>query len=615
MDLKQSCLALGTTLSLLAACGGKSSNTTSDNTSEETNSQRLQLVFQPEVTPPVESNTPDSFKEGFALARLAKTNPEAYRSRLAALHAMRLSNADACATNYTRGTTQYSGCVAAADVKDRYFSGEGPTDLATMTKNVDSRMEDIFRNTSSTYMPCFDEKNTAGGNYKASGEEKTYPAFAQYTISNTFTFADSSAYDSGLKGYLSCYSPLGLTPSGLNSWVAFGRKDGDYYINEGQEGGVGSLSKTSQNGDVEILFSVGTKPSTFPTTWTAEESVNSGLSGGLIHLKSFAETGVLELTTTGYGLSDAACSTHIATNGKILYVLRNSNDYGACSADDDGIGTTNTKTDTVRAYDATKIALEYCINVSDKAAVTAYDSLEPCADAGLSKTNLKLETLTRAIIKGYKALYMFSENPKTSINEVTFVPVSVDEVEGSDTKMIYLAVDTETNNLVETACNTATADKKDVTLSYKLDMATFLAEQVAIAESSPSKGDDFDAAKVKSKLLADIQAATGSNVGALKFTVGGSAGGVKWAAFDLAVALKIDGNAAGSGSYTETTDHAIGAQTQEISADLASLTETSVVTVTGTGHLTLGCSNPASTTAGTATLRLATPRLTFTVSK
>lgn len=603
-------------IALGAGCGESGDEEETDGGIPGLNSQNRKVLAKPKVTPPVESNAPDNFKGSFKLAKLALTNPEEYEKQ----KKFQLDSlADACNSQYNRETetVKWDGCRAAAQVKEEFFLGQGPTDVAGLTAQIDSRMTDIFRNADWSYMPCFDEQNVAGGTYQEFEEssnshvEKTYPAFKSHTWSGTYTFEDGGTYKSGMDAHLSCYMDLGNTPNGGKAWVGFGRKDGDYYILEGQDTGTGSLAKVAKNGDVEMLMGVGPKPSSFPSNFTEELAVFNSLSTGLVHLKSYADTGLMELTVAGMG--PAGCRTHFISNGKMMYIEMNQNEYGACSATDTGIGATSKRNSPgTRAYDATYDNKAFCLDVSSTDNIKAYDTVEPCTDQGLTASAFKLSTIQRDSFKGFYGTYMFSSDPSADIPLVQFISVAEDNIEGTDSLTEALTIVEETNSKIDTACSTAAADKKDVSLSYKLDVAALLAEQVNRAKTSPNKSEDFDEGSYRQLMLRSLQGATGASPAEMKFTVAASAGGVKWADFDLAVSLKLDGNELGSGSYVENEDHVIGAQPISLNADLAGITETSTLTLTGTGTLQLGCSNAGNTIKTAASLRLGFPRLRYT---
>ena len=107
-------------------------------------------------------------------------------------------------------------------------------------------------------------------------------------------------------------------------------------------------------------------------------------------------------------------------------------------------------------------------------------------------------------------------------------------------------------------------------------------------------------------------ASTGDTAATVDFTISASAGGLKWADFDLAVSLKLDDIEIASGSYVESTDHAVGSQKISLTADLSNVTETSKITLIGTGTLQLGCSSATSSLTTAASVRLSYPRLSFT---
>ena len=599
----------------LLSGGCDKSDSNDDNTAQVAstgNSQKRKVLVQPRVSPAVEANAPDNFRGSFSLANLALTDPEAYASKVAKLGLSSL--ADACSDQYNPNTetTQWEGCKAAANVKEKFFLGAGPTDLADLVSKVDSRMSDIFRNADWSYMPCLDATNTAGGSFTDNNTEQTYPAFSEYKWSGSYTFEDGKTFDSGLDAYLSCYSSLGENPLGGTSWIAYGRKDGDYYILEGQTAGIGSLAKLSSTGDVELYFAAGTKPSSFPASFDEELAVDNKTSTGIVHLKSFADTGFMELTTVGLG--PGVCGTHLVTNGKLMYIEMNENEIGACFATDTGINSMTSKRNDggARSYDASFDNQKFCLDVSSTTKILAYDSLEPCNDIGLSNSTFQLTSLKRENLRGVYGIYMFSTDPKDLITEVTFVPVNSGQVEGSDRVNEGFDIIEETNSKIDTACSTAAADKKDITLFYRLDIDSYLKAKIAEIEASPNKSSEFEASDLIAEQVASMIASTGDTAAKVDFTISASAGGLKWADFDLSVSLKLDGTEIASGQYVESTDHTIGAQKISLIADLSSITKTSKLTLEGNGTLQLGCNNTTNSFSTVASARLSYPRLSYT---
>ncbi|MCB9228916.1 MAG: hypothetical protein H6618_04825 [Deltaproteobacteria bacterium] len=595
---------------LLGSACQKSSSEDNSASTTTSNAQVGTLLIQPKVTPPVQSNTPDNFQSGFQLAALRLQNPAAYQKIRKLMLTTELSTQLCGSIDRSSDPTKYSACVAAAYVKESFFLGEGPSDLASLTQKIDSRMEDIFRNNDWSYMPCFDENNTAGGSYYADNNPtsasvtKEYPAFSLVTMSPEHSFSDGTSYNLGMTAYLSCkgYLDGAASTSSSKSWVAFGRKDGNYYIHEGSTAGLGSLAQYSSNGNLELFFALGSPADSIPDNFIDELAATNNSSTGLIHMKSFADTGLLELTMTGSGFNSHDCGTHIITNGSLLFIKTNENTYGACSSDDDGVGTPHKDTsDGNRSYDSSKSDKTYCIDVSGSSSISAFDSTTPCEDQGLTSSAFALDSLSRSTFKSKYAGYLFSKDP--DINEVIYVPVQGDPV-GEDTETHAFEKSSISGNTISTSCGSS-GESSSFELKYSLNLASDLSARIAAVKQS--NATDFDETAFKEKFNERLKAASDAK---LSFSVSASAGGIKWADFDMALKLSIDGQQVASANYQEADDHTKGSQVKTIDLDLSGISSDSTFTLTASGSLGLGCTTSSGT--GTASVKLGFPRLTYT---
>lgn len=576
------------------------------------------LMLQPEMEAPVKDNSPRNYQVGFELANLRLKGDQAGLLDLMDQYGLTDNLASACNDLYTRETTQWYSCRAAMNVKEDFFISEGPMNIAKLLTIIDSRMADIFRNTDWSYMPCFDPENTEGGTYTEEGEEKTYPAFSGFEFGPTLTFADNTTFTLNFTATLSCYSQVSA-PEG-SAWVAFGRKDGTYYIYEGQTSGTGALSSVNKDGDIEMYMGVGKALDDFPDTVAKQMAQKASFDTGIIHLKSSAATGRMEITVGGMGAT--ACKTHLITDGISLYVETNTNTYGGCFASDTFIG--ETSHDEVIAYDATKIGQQFCLDVSDKTAVTAYDSLAPCTDVGLDSSGFALTTLDRATFKGHYGPYFFNRDLASDVAQVEFVPINSDDLVGTDTNIMnFTGPSTDTVNL-STTCSGGTTEAIDLT--HTLDMTAALQEMVDEMQSSTSNSGGESAAGITADNGSESGNSSNSFVEAdfrehvvkglqggspiAKFTLAGSASGIKWSDIDVAVSVKLDDVEIATGTYTESEDRAVGGQPMELTLDLANLTEASILTITTKGTLGLGCA--ASSGSGSASFKLGLPRVSYT---
>ena len=562
------------------------------------------IMLQPKMSPPVEDNTPKNYQAAFALARLRLANDQLGLIEAKKRLGLTDNLAQQCNSLYDGETeqTKWLGCRAAMNVKENYFVSNGPTNIANLLTMVDSRMSDIFRNTDWSYMPCFDSSNTAGGTYRDNSEEQSYDKYQSYEFGPSFSFEDGFSFDLNFTATLSCYSPLSGPNSGT-SWVAFGEKDGRYYIYDGQERGTGSLAAVDKDGDVELYMAVGNAIDDFPDTVAEEIEHTKSSSTGIIHLKSTAASGMLEASVAGMGETD--CKTHFITNGTLMYIETNTNDYGACTSDDTWVGQVTSNSDgEALAYDASKANLNFCLDVSNESNVTAYDSLDKCTDVGLVSDAFTIKTLDRATFPGKYGPYLLNRDVKDQVPQVKYVPLNDDPLKGSDIAVANFGDGSSDPLQLETTCSGGDTASIDVT--HTLSVSTFLNGLVSEIQSGGNVSEDFDADEFKSFTLKSLQ--TGSPK--VKFTLAGSTSAVKWSDFDATVAVSLDGSSLASESYTEPDDRTKSATLGELDVDLSSLTESSVLTLTTSGTLSLGCS--VSSASGSASFRVGYPRVEYT---
>ena len=570
------------------------------------NSQSLQIYAIPEVGEPVKANTPPAYRGGFEVQTapgLAPNNPTEY-----------------CNTqnNPETETAKWNACRAAAEVKERFFSGSGPSDVATLVESIDSYLSSAFANTGSSYMPCFDANNTAGGTFQIQENgatvTKTYPAYKLTKVSGMITPPASygsgapSAFEAGWDGYYSCMSTTPEVKAGGEIWRAFGRKDGAYYLQDGQTRGMGSMARVEVNGDVELYFAVADAKGAI-SSW-GDEVDNSKMSLGVVHLKSFSSSGLLEFTSTGSGLG-YDCGLHFVTNGSLLFIRFNENKYGACFPNDSGIGeVSKVKEGVARNYEAASADQTACLDVST-ATIKGLASAQGCRDQGLTVATFVLTDLNRATFRGHQAAGLFA---KPTVETVTYVPVSNNApVESKDRNEVVFAIAAETDNKIDGAtCNETTGNA--LTLSYKFDYGAYLKERLAAnkkananAAASDLSAPPYDEAQDRDRLLNAFKEGIAISAPTITYTVSASAAATKWAAFSMAVTAALDGKSVATASYAETSDHTIGAQAKSLIVDLSKITGSSVLTISASGTLRLGCT--ATNGTGSAAVKLAVPRL------
>jgi hypothetical protein len=308
-----------------------------------------------------------------------------------------LANAsDICGTTFPEVSGSrpdgYYACMAAYDVRDRFFQG-GPTVIKNRLESVDTRLNEYVGRLADYEIPCLDPNHTsdrvatvsAGTN---SEEEATVPAYKLSEFNIATTFSDGHSLDFGRKYYYSCSNKFG---SGADFNILLGRKDSTWYLGEIQTIPEGSTSsapflKTMMSLDadenMEILFGIAPGALGQNTATNPESGTYSAITGG-VYSKSagFAQFIVRpkENIIGASALMNTGCEQRLVMNDKAVYVEVNGNNYGNCFSGD--IWTSDSGY-TGPAYSASRVGVKGCLKVSGTTPEPQSD-LSLCEEAGL----------------------------------------------------------------------------------------------------------------------------------------------------------------------------------------------------------------------------------------
>ena len=543
---------------------------------EESTNFSLQATSTPKTKPSLNTVTPGSLRISTTSLALAEQSPS-----------------DICIQLHESGTDDYNACKAVHEIRQRFFSGEGPTDLDTSLGRVDSRLGEMISRSSSGYIPCLDTQNSAGGSLF----ETEYQAYNMLTFDTNYTFADGSSFDAGFTYNLSCWTEWN-DQNGKNA-VGVGRKNDTWYLKEANSD-YGLVASLDKNNNLEVWFSMGTGISTDITaeTETTDDYPNST---GIAHILAEPEKNLLQLSVYGYGVIEA-CKTRFIMNDVAGYLEINQNYFGACF--DGDVGFNNAIAERNSALDNKK----YCFKMNGS--LPEYvEGLDLCEANGLNADAFTIDALGRDVIQIYNATTMFSEIEGETIEqiptyEVLYFPPSVNvEVEGYETNTVFFESSDELDATVSASCSAIPSESKTFTKTF-----TFNPENLLDMVGGP----DDTAEKVLEKLNQSLTADTSPY---LYFTISRAIGVNWWADFNTSVIFKIDGIEVASSTIASPELETESKSTLELPLTItSSITNATTFEVIISGSNQLACSSATGSTIRNASLNLGFPQLKYYVT-
>jgi hypothetical protein len=328
------------------------------------------LLNIPEVLPPVAENSPQAMKLNISSSLTEY-----------AIDCSANASYTACGGN--------NACIFMEDVKCRFFGTSGPTQISQILGNVDEAMASI-KPKEDQYLPCLDPEGNKDGMKDGDTDIAKY---AEVTIDTNFTGLkdkDGADYtlDLDYSYKLNCltgddgsgWGGFGVAKNDddktVYTFADFGGKDGD------RNGGLGTIDEDE---NVEYWGIV---------SESADTTAELNGSNALIHLKSEASSGIIELSFSGSEVGPD-CGMRLITNGNHLFAEANMNVATECES-----GDTNHNSGLANQV--------FCIDVSgtnpnSEASNTA------CTAAGLDSSAFTVDAISGATVLPHEINLLFQK--------------------------------------------------------------------------------------------------------------------------------------------------------------------------------------------------------------
>jgi len=355
------------------------------------------LTAAPLILPPVAKNSPQALKIALEL-NLVEYDIDCQDSY-------------ASCPNGDSSNLERNMCVFAADVKCRFFSESGPTQIKQILGNVDDSIKSV-QTKSNEFLPCLDPvANKDGFEYNDEVFEK-YKSVEFDTVFEGFKDKGGGdlTVDLGFNYAVSCFTTAESGNAG--NWGGFGKtvdEAGNKIFTVANFGGAengrnGGVATVDQDNNVNFWGIVSRSD--------AETVDELEQSNALIHLKSTAENGHIELAFAGKNVGPD-CKMQMITNGKYLFAKVNANAALKCTTDDSG--------------HQPNFIFDACLKVDGEKIATT--DISNCTAENLTEADMTISAITGATILPHEIHKLFPKPEGIPLARKVYLPKEKENTE------------------------------------------------------------------------------------------------------------------------------------------------------------------------------------------